>query len=927
MAAVLHHVPPERGVTEIRVHGVGGTSAASLLEQTGVRQLTGDEQAGMFRGTVEPAGRAVEAYSWGGLTARGRSRAFWVVLLPFSLVNLAGWMVEPPREGGTHRTIGIRWHEAFVQVVALLTTAAYVTAAAMLAMDTVALQCGSVEACRDRHWYLAPLGMPYFEGHPGRRAVAGLAVPLLLLLGFHRLSVKSSKRYDDFGASAKDDVSADDTAGGSVLGLRDFWYPSDWQRALVPVHLAVPLLVLGGLLARSAADFAETFGGDVGPLGTLLPVVAAATLLAAVVAVMAATWWGGDALPAGAAWFGGVAWATFAVSVAVTGAAASLTWRLALPDARFAVPAGGGRVVPAWELWGFGWAPVVLLGAGAAFVGLFSVVQMLRWFAWRRWLLDQFAVVLMAMLVVLWPWAVPVAVGAAAVGVAAQWGPLLRSRWHDGAPGPALWRLWVFLGVCAATVVARLATGGAGAPWGTQWPRLTPVLLYVALLTAMVAAAAVVDASGARVRALAASVALPLALLGAGAGLAAWTDRRAWFNAAAALAWVALAIVWLARFRFDSQPRWRWNGPSAVATLALALVLGVFSGAVIRVVDHLGGGTVALRSTAFYEWVALGFAGVLLVLVAGAVVWGVALVLGVVVRDGVRVPSTERLCEAVRAGDVVVTMAALLLGLALGALGQHLLDLHGLDPAAWMGTHAPDGWRDLVDAASWVAVGVAFATLLAIRRGLRDAQFRVKVGIVWDLVTFWPRSFHPFAPPAYATRAVPEVQARLAEVVAGGGAAVLSAHSQGSVIGLAAVASLKPAVRRRVVLVTHGSPISRFYERYFPRYFPTSLFDHCAATLGWAAHPGDGAWLNFWRRTDPIADPVFAGRTVEGTPHKEVLAAVGTSYPDVESPDPLPRTGNPYVLPAKPPLRRHSGYMADPVMVRTIDALAAQLLQ
>ena len=36
MGQVTRHVPPEPGVTEIRVHGVGGTAPEALLEQTGM---------------------------------------------------------------------------------------------------------------------------------------------------------------------------------------------------------------------------------------------------------------------------------------------------------------------------------------------------------------------------------------------------------------------------------------------------------------------------------------------------------------------------------------------------------------------------------------------------------------------------------------------------------------------------------------------------------------------------------------------------------------------------------------------------------------------------------------------------------------------------------------------------------------------------
>ena len=37
-------------------------------------------------------GRHRESYSWGGLTSGKASRALWLLLLPFALANLAGWM-------------------------------------------------------------------------------------------------------------------------------------------------------------------------------------------------------------------------------------------------------------------------------------------------------------------------------------------------------------------------------------------------------------------------------------------------------------------------------------------------------------------------------------------------------------------------------------------------------------------------------------------------------------------------------------------------------------------------------------------------------------------------------------------------------------------------------------------------------------------
>src|SRR5215211_6029513 len=89
-------VPPPvvlSGVTELRVHGVGGTTPESLLGDLAPQQISGDQIAGFYR-TAEGQKRHVEAYSWGGLTSRSGTRVLWLLLLPFMLANLAGWMCD-----------------------------------------------------------------------------------------------------------------------------------------------------------------------------------------------------------------------------------------------------------------------------------------------------------------------------------------------------------------------------------------------------------------------------------------------------------------------------------------------------------------------------------------------------------------------------------------------------------------------------------------------------------------------------------------------------------------------------------------------------------------------------------------------------------------------------------------------------------------
>ena len=42
-----------------------------------------------------------------------------------------------------------------------------------------------------------------------------------------------------------------------------------------------------------------------------------------------------------------------------------------------------------------------------------------------------------------------------------------------------------------------------------------------------------------------------------------------------------------------------------------------------------------------------------------------------------------------------------------------------------------------------------------------DPAKRRTIGVLWDVGTFWPRSYHPLSPPCYTERAVPDLQRRM----------------------------------------------------------------------------------------------------------------------------------------------------------------------
>ncbi|MFP3916079.1 MAG: hypothetical protein ACLFWM_14460 [Actinomycetota bacterium] len=159
-------------------------------------------------------------------------------------------------------------------------------------------------------------------------------------------------------------------------------------------------------------------------------------------------------------------------------------------------------------------------------------------------------------------------------------------------------------------------------------------------------------------------------------------------------------------------------------------------------------------------------------------------------------------------------------------------------------------WAEPLAAPASVVVGVIpVLAVVGISRLYRDRSVRRLVGMVWDVATFWPRWFHPWSPPSYAERAVPQLGHRLRALAEGG--VVLSAHSQGSVLAAATLALAEPDVVRKVAFLTHGSPLTRLYARYFPEYLSPQLFAHLAG--------GVAGWVNLWRPTDFIGGEIRSG--------------------------------------------------------------------
>jgi pimeloyl-ACP methyl ester carboxylesterase len=207
---------------------------------------------------------------------------------------------------------------------------------------------------------------------------------------------------------------------------------------------------------------------------------------------------------------------------------------------------------------------------------------------------------------------------------------------------------------------------------------------------------------------------------------------------------------------------------------------------------------------------------------------------------------------------------------------------------------------------SGTAAGLVGLAVLA----YRNRQTRRTVGIIWDVVTFWPRANHPLTPPCYAERAVPELRLQLCQHMAAADEqrVIAATHSQGTIIGAATVLQLSDAVRRRIALLTFGSPLRRLYGRNFPAYFGLTAMTRL--------HSVQPHWINMWVFSDPIGGWILNDTNANLA---DALRLVDYRIPDAETLDPGPRDQT-------LPICAHSGYADRPEYRKVIAALDKQLV-
>ncbi|MBB6173879.1 hypothetical protein HNR23_003939 [Nocardiopsis mwathae] len=274
-------MPDERAV-ELRIHGVSGGEAEELLDVEPAMRVSGDGLAGFFRWRRKPDtemedGVPREIFAWGNLTSGRASRALWLLLLPFTLVNMAYWMRpgRPDDRPGLLCRLADAGYGLSVRLLALSLTVLLTLGAAGVGMDLVAWQCsGYGERCAELRPLLGFLSAPEAPmAEPGRALAIGALLPLAVVALLWRLSRRTESVYEVVEPPYK-------PVHRRVAPLSDpeFWQNSLTMGRLRSAHVAAAVAAVTTLLLAPALGY-DRVGGTTAAVtvGTVLSVLLAAT--------------------------------------------------------------------------------------------------------------------------------------------------------------------------------------------------------------------------------------------------------------------------------------------------------------------------------------------------------------------------------------------------------------------------------------------------------------------------------------------------------------------------------------------------------------------------------------------------------------------------------------------------------------------------
>jgi hypothetical protein len=893
--AFTDSVPPvdQSEFTELRVHGVSGSTGPAMLEHPVALQVAGDSTTRFYRRWT-PAGSGhagvpwkLEAYSWGGLTEKPLASASWLLLAPFMLYNVAHFALPPQptydpqylvggagadRPAMLHRDRPHAWAQGVLRVLAFSGTLQFTAAVVTILVSTVALQARSAHFPSWLSWY------PQWSARD-RVSLALIGVAAVLAL-IWLISVVTAKRYEARTSEARPGVKS-----GWPLTQTNFWKGQLLVRRQRSLHSAGAIAATAFIVSRP--------GHQMGA-GRQVVMWAAALVLALVV----------------------------------------ISLCLPLAD-RHAVTMAGDEKVRGTGAEGTG-----AEGTGAERAGK--------------------------------------------VGGLRRAGGAGNVRRERDDRSLQTWWCWGLLAVAAVLYVGVFFTGGWPAgPTARTLPGFTNICAFLvlaqAVLLVVLALVVTIMVRRARQSRPAQQPAPDESMSSAERSRAAEQAQTAkpfsaghLTTAAAVLAvclggvFTAVMVLFVTRLlgtpvpsgdRFQTLPAGALQIPwpiYAFAAAPLGLVAGVLAAAGYAFVRWLRD----TRRFAAWDSGQPGDAG-------SSEVWAFYHPAGKPeeprayhhsLRKVARSWAIGRLVDG--AGVVFVLVAG---GMLIATVWAEIYAAQAtrhpsLDPAL----------HGLAAAESLIGLILAAVLITLLRADYSNPARRKTIGILWDVGTFWPRAAHPFAPPCYAERAIPELVDRI-RILTGNveecpddpawrqieahqrdaarspglsipaGPVLLTGYSQGAIITPAVVAQLPGATLRDVALLTLACPARRLYGRAFPAYFGAGQLDTLGELLqttfdaGNGVPPGippgtppgippgtppgippgvpsGGRWKNLVRQTDYIGSYVFRRPVPDYADGANALLI----QPGVDQPcwDPVSLVAD--IDPTPPPTQYHTGFWPDP---------------
>lgn len=226
---------------ELRVHGVTGTPAEDMLDRPLVTRVAGDGNAGFYRprpeygGTTGPGGAQLEAYRWGNLTSGAAARAFWLLLLPFTLANVVPFLRPPSKGMGRLAVRGL------CRLFALTMTATFTLVSIGVALDLLAWQCAAPGSrCVTRRPWLNWFFTGFFAP-PGRRLALAALIPIAVVGVLWYLARRTWARYESYHRPSHN-------PDGDGLATPTFWDGRAQVSRLRLLHIATAFAVIDAML-------------------------------------------------------------------------------------------------------------------------------------------------------------------------------------------------------------------------------------------------------------------------------------------------------------------------------------------------------------------------------------------------------------------------------------------------------------------------------------------------------------------------------------------------------------------------------------------------------------------------------------------------------------------------------------------------------